>query len=122
MAAGRQWLAVRVRRQPASRGRFQTRLTGFVGFTKIFKYLGSSVSSSLNDDGEVDQRIKADGALFGKWRKAVFQHRNIPLSCKKLAYEGIILATLLYGCEAWAITAKSLDKLQKFHRKSTRQM
>ncbi len=25
---------------------------GFVGFTKMFKYLGSSVSSSLNDDGE----------------------------------------------------------------------
>jgi hypothetical protein len=95
---------------------------GFVGFTKMFKYLGSSVSSSLNDDGEVDLRIKAAGALFGKWRKAVFQHRNIPFSCKKLAYEGIILATLLYGCEAWAITAKSLDKLQKFHRKSTRQM
>jgi hypothetical protein len=88
----------------------------------MFKYLGSSVSSTLNDDGEVDLRIKAAGALFGKWRKSVFQHRNIPVSCKKLAYEGIILATLLYGCEAWAITAKSLDKLQKFHRKSTRQM
>ena len=40
---------------------------GFVGFTKMFKYLGSSVSSSLNDDGEVDLRIKAAGALFGKW-------------------------------------------------------
>jgi hypothetical protein len=95
---------------------------GFVGFTTMFKYLGSSVSSTLNDDGEVDLRIKAAGALFGKWRKSVFQHRNIPVSCKKLAYEGIILATLLYGCEAWAITAKSLDKLQNFHRKSTRQM
>ena len=44
------------------------------------------------------------------------------MSDQKLAYEGIILATLLYYCEAWAITAKSLDKLQKFHRKSTRQM
>ncbi len=77
---------------------------GFVGCTKLFKYLRSSVSSSLYDDGEVDLRIKAAGALCGKWRKAVFQHRKIPFSCKKLAYEGIILATLLYGCEVWEIT------------------
>jgi hypothetical protein len=28
-----------------------------------------------------------------------------PVVCKKPAYEDIILATLLYGCEAWAITA-----------------
>ncbi len=29
----------------------------FVGFTKLFKYLGSLVGSSLNDVGEVDVRI-----------------------------------------------------------------
>ena len=74
---------------------------GFVGFTKTFKYLGSSVSSSLNDDGEVDLRIKR--AIFAKWRKSVYQHRNVPFSCKKLAHEGIVLATLLYGCEANAM-------------------
>ncbi len=51
---------------------------GFVGFTKRFKYLGSSVSSSLNDDGEVDLRIKAAGTLFGKLRKGVRIVRLVP--------------------------------------------
>jgi hypothetical protein len=42
---------------------------GFVGFTKLFKYLGSSVSSSLNDDGEVDLRIKAAGGPIREMAK-----------------------------------------------------
>ncbi len=48
---------------------------GFAGFIKLFKYLGASVSSSLNDDGKLDLRIKAAGP---------------PFSCKKLAYESIV--------------------------------
>ena len=60
-----------------------------------FKYLGSSVSASLNDDGEVDRRIKAAGAMFTKWRKYVYQRRNIPFARNKMAYEGVILVTLL---------------------------
>ncbi len=54
----------------------------------------------MNDAGELDLRTKATGALFGKWPNAVFQHRSIPFSCKKLAYEGVKLLILLYGCEA----------------------
>ncbi len=66
--------------EPQSRSRYAAGDTsdmivadGLVGFTKLFQYLGSSASSSRNDDGEVDLRIQAAGALFGKWRKAVCQ-------------------------------------------------
>jgi hypothetical protein len=90
---------------------------GFVGWTKVFKYMASSVSSSLSDHGEVDLRIKAAGALhvFGKCRKPLGQHRNIPFSCKKLAYEppGHHLSEALYGCAG---------QTSKVYRKSTRKM
>ena len=41
-------------------------LHGTVGFSKTFRYLGSSVSWDLKDDGEVDIRIKSAGAAFGQ--------------------------------------------------------
>jgi hypothetical protein len=68
----------------------------FGGVPRCLNIWGRSVSSISNDDSEFGLRIKAAGDLFGKWRKSVFQHRNIPFSCKKLAYEGTSLATLIY--------------------------
>ena len=38
------------------------------------------------------------------------------------AYEGIVLSILLYGCEAWVLSEKSVSRLRSFHRKATRQM
>ena len=48
----------------ADTSRFDTRnadgfTTGFVDFTKEFKYLGSIIDSSLTSDADVDMRIKA---------------------------------------------------------------
>ncbi len=49
---------------------------GCVGCITMLKYMGSSVSSALNDDDEVDIHINASGALFVNRRKSVFQHRG----------------------------------------------
>ncbi len=77
------------------------------------------MSSRLNDDGEVDLRIKAAGALLGHGENPYF---SADTSRSRARSWPTILAMLFYDSEAWAFNAKSLDKLQRFHRKSTRQM
>ena len=52
----------------------------------------------------------------------VFESKKVPYPCKKLVYEGIVLSILLYGCEAWVLSEKSVSRLRSFHRKATRQM
>ena len=95
---------------------------GSISFTKCFKYLGSSVNSSLNDDEEILLRIKAAVGAFARLRKMVFESKKVPYQCKKMVYEGIVLSILLYGCEAWVLSEKSVGRLRSFHRKATRQM
>ena len=62
---------------------------GSISFTKCFKYLGSSVNSSLNDDEEILLRIKAAVGAFARLRKMGFESKKVPYQCKKLVYEGI---------------------------------
>ena len=38
---------------------------GFVGFTKEFKYLGSTLHSSLTSDADVDRRIRSAAVACG---------------------------------------------------------
>ena len=83
---------------------------GSISFTKCFKYLGSSVNSSLNDDAEILLRIKAAVGAFARLRKMVFESKKVPYPCKKLVYEGIVLSVLLYGCEAWVLSEMSVSR------------
>ena len=46
---------------------------GSISFTKSFKYLGSSINSSLSDDYEILLRIKAAVGACARLRKMVFE-------------------------------------------------
>lgn len=48
--------------------------------------------------------------------------RQVPIHHKKLAYEGIVLSILLYGCETWTLTKKLEDRLRIFHNRCVRMM
>eukprot|EP00978_Attheya_sp_CCMP212_P032226 scaffold124663_cov50-Attheya_sp.AAC.1 len=88
---------------PAFSGTYQDENTenitvgdGFVSFTKTFKYLGSLITSELND--AVDVSLKA----------------------KRMIYLAIPINLVLWGVESWALTEASMKKLSVFHTRSIR--
>ena len=95
---------------------------GLVTFTRAFKYLGSIISSNLDDSAEVDSRIKSASAAFASLRSQLFGCKNVKLAHKKGAYEGLVLGLLLYGSESWSLTQELRRRLQMFHNRCVRMM
>jgi len=95
---------------------------GIVTFTDTFKYLGSRIHRSLQDDADVDGRIKSATCAFGALKKSIFGSKHIKPATKKAVYLAIILNILLYGAESWCLTEKLLQRLRVFHNQCIRSM
>ncbi|KAG7298212.1 hypothetical protein JYU34_019023 [Plutella xylostella] len=85
-----------------------------------FKYLGSTVSAKYDLDPEVNSRIGAAAAAFGKLQAKVFRSHDIRLSTKIAVYMAIVLPNLLYSAETWCPYRKHIRALDKFHLRSLR--
>jgi hypothetical protein len=92
---------------------------GFVQFTKQFKYLGSTISYSLNDSVDIDARISQASKAMGALRN-YFKCNQVSLYAKRLIYLAIPINLCLWGSESWAISEASLRKLKVFHTRSIR--
>ena len=72
-----------------------------------FPYLGNIIS----EDGEVyrDVKIKIAKAAraFGCLKKSIFTNLHLSVSVKRAVYKAVVLTTLLYGSECWAVKAYS---------------
>ena len=87
-----------------------------------FKYLGSILTRDCRDDADVEARIDAASHAFGALRLCLFSSTNVTYPAKKVVYEGLILAILLYGSECWSLTEKLFNKLRVFHARCVRAM
>jgi hypothetical protein len=96
--------------------------TGFISFTKEFRYLGSIIHYSLTSDADVYARIAAAGKAFGALRTCIFRNKRVSESMKGRVYNALVLSILLYGCESWCMTTKLLASLRTFHRQCVRAM
>jgi hypothetical protein len=94
----------------------------FVHYVEQFKYLGSFVHHYLRDDLDIDERIAAASKMFGFLRKCIFDRVQVSYAAKRAAFVAVILPTLLYGCETWAISAAALGKLRVFFNQCVRGM
>ena len=88
----------------------------------IFKYLGSLLTRDCKDTADVEARINAASHAFGALRQCLFTSTNISFPAKKMVYEGLILAILLYGSETWCLTEILFNKLRVFHARCVRAM
>ena len=95
---------------------------GEIPFTQKFKYLGSLITSDLKEDAEIDSRIRAATAAFASIRSQFFSSKQIRTEHKRIAYEGIVMSILLYGCETWSLTCKLQRRLESFHNRCIRIM
>ena len=83
---------------------------GFIPFTKEFKYLGSIVSSDLDDYTDISFRIKKasqPGVLNFFW-----DSDHVDISANLHMYLAIPIHLLLRGCQTWAITKILTQKLE----------
>eukprot|EP00978_Attheya_sp_CCMP212_P012017 scaffold29800_cov23-Attheya_sp.AAC.1 len=104
--------------QPANLENIQVE-QGFVSFTNCFKYLGSIISSNLNDEIDIDARISQANKAMGAPR-GYFRCPQVNLHSKRLIYLAIPINLVLWGVESWALTERCYKKLQVFHTRSIR--
>lgn len=87
-----------------------------------FKYLGSTVSSTLTLDSELNCRIGRAAAAYGKLQKRVWLNRKLRLKTKTRVYSTCVISTLLYGSETWPAYARQESRLNAFHLRCLRKL
>lgn len=85
-----------------------------------FKYLGSTITSQCDLDAEINSRIGAASASYGKLRSKVFRSHDLKLATKISVYRAIVLPSLLYGSETWCLYRRNIKSLDQFHLRCLR--
>nr|VZI34274.1 unnamed protein product [Spirometra erinaceieuropaei] len=80
-----------------------------------FPFLGSTHSRNTKIDDEVANRISKASQAFGRLQSTVWNRHGLQLNTKLKMYKAVILPTLLYGAETWAVYAKQARRLNHFH-------
>ena len=94
---------------------------GFMTYTKHFKYLGSHISYSLQDNYDIKSRITAATKAFGALTK-FWYNRHVDTYSKYLIFRAIPMNLLLWGCEAWSLRKVLLMKLEVFLTRNIRRI
>ena len=87
-----------------------------------FTYLGSILSRNVVIDDEANARLANASVAFGRLYKNVWNRRGITAETKIKVYHAVILAALLYGCEAWTVYQRQTIKPNYFHTTSLRKL
>eukprot|EP00978_Attheya_sp_CCMP212_P004193 scaffold9100_cov64-Attheya_sp.AAC.3 len=98
--------------QPANLKNIQVK-QGFVSFKKCFKYLGSIISSNLNDEMDINALISQANKAMGALRE-YFRCPQVNLQSKRLSYLAIPINLVLWGVESWALTERCSTKNFKY--------
>eukprot|EP00794_Sanderia_malayensis_P019589 gene19589-biopygen14545 len=86
-----------------------------------FKYLGSTVTEKGTSEEEIRIRIGVATSAMTRL-DTVWNLKGVSLKSRIKITKAIAWATLLYGCESWTISQKSMDKLKTIEMKCCRKM
>ncbi|KAI8496700.1 hypothetical protein Bbelb_253550 [Branchiostoma belcheri] len=87
---------------------------------EAFQYLGSYLSSDCTVQKDIDNRICAAHAAFGRIAKRVFLNHDLSLQTKIMVFQAIVLSTLLYGSELWVLYRSDIKRLERFQQQKLR--
>ena len=96
--------------------------TGYITYTKTFKYLGSIISYDLSDTPDIENRIIQARKALNTFMPHVFRNSHLSLRVKKLLYLAIPINLVLWGCESWALKHTDMKKIQVFHSSAIRRI
>jgi hypothetical protein len=86
-----------------------------------FKYLGATITKDGRSTSEIKIRIAtATGALARL--KNIWHCRNISIESKLRLMRAIVTSSILYGCEAWTLTAETEKRIQAFEFRCLRKI
>ena len=88
---------------------------------RSFRYLGSTITENATSEQEIKNRIGHATSAMVKL-SAVWGLKGISLKNRMKISKAIAWATLLYGCESWTLSQKSINKLKAFEMKCYRRM
>ena len=94
---------------------------GNVTFCTHFKYLGSWISFSLQEDHDIMKRLAAANASMGAMSK-VWDDDNVDTYSKHLLFKATPCNLLLWGCEIWALRKSLLASLEVFLHRGIRRI
>jgi hypothetical protein len=92
-----------------------------VHYVNKFKYLGSIITPLLNEDAEIEARIKKAKSIMGA-SKYFFDNKDVCKKIKSQIYVAGPLNALLWGCESWNLTKHNMNKLMAFHHSAIRRI
>ena len=86
-----------------------------------FTYLGSTISSNLSLDTEVNKRIGKAAAL-ARLRGWVWDNTMLTITTKMKVYQACVLCTLLYSGETWTLYSRQVRRLNTFNLRCLRRI
>ena len=96
--------------------------TRIVESVPSFSYLGSLLSSVATCEDEIQNRIRAAHATYGRLTERVFENHGLHFQTKVMVFRAVVLSTLLYACETWTLYSRDVKQLKKFQQARLRQI
>ncbi|XP_062614292.1 uncharacterized protein LOC134276017 [Saccostrea cucullata] len=87
-----------------------------------FIYLGSTISSNLSLDTELNKRIGKAASVMARLGKRVGDNAMLTKNTRIVVYKACVLSTLLYGSEAWTLYSRQERRLNTFHMRCLRRI
>ena len=94
---------------------------GNIDYVEQFKYLGSTCAQGLTMQPEISARLAKAGNAFYRLNK-LWADKHVSVQVRCSIYKTIVQATLLYGCETWAVTQALLQSLDTFQMRCLRRI
>ena len=89
----------------------------------VYYYYIFICASDMSMEPELNARVsKATGAFKKLNSMKVWGDKIISRGVKLILYKVVVLSTLLYGCETWALTRKQESRLEVFQMKCLRRI
>ena len=101
--------------------RLNVMLNGEVQEVDQFKYLGSVIAANGGVEADVHHRVNEGCKVLGAL-KGVMKKRGLEMNIKKVLYEKVVMLTVMYGSESWAMKVIERQKLNVFEMKCLRSM
>ena len=78
-----------------------------------FKYLGTTLTNQNSIQEEIKSRLRSGNACYHSVQ-SLLSSRLLSKNLKTKIYRTKVLPVVLYGCEAWSLTAREERKLRVF--------
>ncbi|XP_076442729.1 uncharacterized protein LOC143281405 [Babylonia areolata] len=78
-------------------------------------YLGSTITSNLSLEPEINSRIAQTAEVMSKLHKTVWSNQNLTVNAKMQVFRACVLSTLLYSGETWTTYAAQEKRLNSFY-------